>query len=308
MNTFKKLYTDVLRYFDLALETEGSDVELAKAAVNTAHQLRCNEDNWKFMLSPKYSLEVEADQQDYILPHEDFKKFQYLWSVTKKRFCRSIPMRQIPSSNIELDYSQGDTQVYTIDSMSPVVVQPAATGERIRLTSGAAEPASPYLVVEGETSDGTAVSEELSKDSVSYTEFAKITGYYKVGDFEGTIILIGNTSGTVFLSLRPTEYAKQYPVLRFITIPTESETLSYRYFRNPKVLEYDYQIPNIPFPESGIVVYDALLDLATYNEIDSESVNIWRAKQEQFLQNLYLEKLDGDSVAGLPREIVSEGY
>jgi hypothetical protein len=61
----------------------------------------------------------------------------------------------------------------------------------------------------------------------------------------------------------------------------------------------DFDQPDIPFPHSLVLVYDALLDMATYSELDSESVNIWREKRQDLLNNMYLENMAADTVGGL---------
>jgi hypothetical protein len=108
----------------------------------------------------------------------------------------------------------------------------------------------------------------------------------------------------VLLRLTDSEYQKEYPLLVWKNVPTAAETFTYRFFRAPRVMTRDYDKPDLPFPHSNVLVYDALLDLATYNELDSESVNIWRDKQQHHVQSLYLTKLDGDSTGAMGNSIV----
>lgn len=307
MYTYKRLWTDVLRYFDLDLEATGSDVDLAKAAVQAAHQQRCAEDNWTFLLSSQFTLPVVSGTQEYILPHDDFGRFWFLYSPTTLNFLTELPQRETPYADVVLNGTGpgilGPVDTYQMIGFAPVKVQPG--GSVLTLTSSDAEAASPTFYIEGEDSDGNSISTTLSKDGVSTETFTKITSYTKMADFVGTITL--SAGATTLVVLSPTQYAKQYPVLRFVAVPNVADNMIYQYLRSGKFLVNDYDIPSIPYPDSYVLVYDALLDSATYNELDSESVNIWREKQQLHLTNLYMRKLAGNTLGGTSLTVNSTG-
>jgi hypothetical protein len=307
LTTFRQLQEEALRYFDLASETEGADVELVKQAINGAHQRRIMEDKWKFMLSNTFTLSVTAGVQEYILPHTNFHKLHYLWSLTNERFANSLPFREVPFSEVSFGVNNDvDNLFYDIVGVSPVKAQPTSADTLVLTTSGA-EATNPSLYVEGEDSSGNAISALLEKDETSTgISFAKVTYCAKTGDF-ATQLTLSTTGGTTLLVLPANEYARQYPIVKFYNIPSSAESFQYRYFKKPRVLTRDFDIPDIPYPLSNILIYDALLDLATYNELDSESVNIWRDKQQDGLVNLYLQKLEGDTVGGYGSSIVPTG-
>ena len=301
MKTFLQLQEEVLRYFDLAGEAteqpDESDAEMAKAALNQANQNRVSEDKWKFMQSGVYTLTLSAPTQSYILPHTNFGRFHFLWSETYKKFIVSAPMRHVPHSDVDFNDSlNGSNMYYDFDGFSPVKVQPSVADE-LALTSSLSETNGPTLYVEGEDSDGAAISETLSVNGTSTQQFAKVTYVAKIGVWLGTLTL-ATQGGTTLLQLTVSEFGRQYPVIKFYNIPTANEVFQYRYFRAPRVMARDYDIPDLPFPHSNLLVWDALLMLATYNELDSESVNLWRANQIECLNNLYLLKLEGDTIAG----------
>ncbi len=297
MKTFQALKDDTLRFFDLANEADDTaDVLLVEGAINRANASRITEDRWKFMLSPTATLTLVAGQNRYILPHYNLDKLQYLYSTVNKRFFVSLPTKQVPYADINFQES-GDPLYFSIySSASPVKMQPTTAGV-LTVTSTASETGSPKLLVQGEDSNGDPVEEELSVGVAGSVTFATITYIAKAADFSGTITL--SCGSDTLLTLLTSEYAKQYPVIEFHSTPMASEACLYRYFKKPRVMTRAFDIPDLPYPHSDILVYDALLDLATYNELDSESVNIWREKQLQLKTNLYLNLLEPDVVAGI---------
>lgn len=298
MRTLNDLQQAALRFFDLANESDSAaDVLLVRDAINRANSSRATETEWKFMQSQLQTLTLVTGQTTYILPQPDIHKFQYLYSTTNKRFLNSLPIKQVPY--VDLDYRQNNdsARFYSIDpNGSPVKAQPT-TASVLSLASSASETNNPSLFIEGEDSSGNRITETVEAAASTSQSFAKVHYAAKTADFNGTITL--TAGATTLLTLAADEYAKSYAVIEFHTLPTATETLIYRYFRKPRLMTRNFDTPNIPYPHSEILVYDALLDLATYNELDSESVNIWREKQMQLKENLYLQLLEPDTVAGI---------
>lgn len=298
MKTFEELKTDVLRYFDVASEPDGSaDVDLVKQAINDANAARSTEDNWKFMLSGQYTLNVVAGTQEYILPHANFQKLHFLYSSTYKQFARSYPMANVPYNDVAFDQDvQAPNKFYNVEGFYPVKAQPDSA-TTLTLSSDDVDDAGAEIYLEGEDGSGEFISEDLAVGDTTSQSFAKVTYVAKKQAFEGTLTLA--TSGAVtLLTLSSNEVGKQYPVIRFTNIPVENETFKYRFFKRPRVMRLDNDIPDVPFPVCNVLIYDALLNLATYNELDSESVNIWRDKQQRWETVLYMMKMEGNTVAG----------
>lgn len=305
MKTLKELREEVLRYFDLADEANTStDVKLVNAALNTANQHRASEDSWKFMLSAPHTLSVVSGQSSYILPWTDIHHVNYLWSVTKERFLEELPVRQAPFEATFTNVIDPTYNCELVHGGSVVQAQPASF-DRLELSSTASEATGVGLYVEGEDVDGAQVSETILPDGVSTYEYVKVTYYAKTGVWTGTLTL-STQGGDTLLTLSAEQDGKEYTLLRFFAPPTGAETISYRYFRQPRTLTRDGDRPDIPFPLSNILVYDVLLDMATYNELDSESVNVWRQKQESWQMNLYATKLEADTINGAPM-MINEG-
>lgn len=305
MRTFYDLQQEVLRYFDVADEVTGSDIDMAKDSLNQANALRCGEHGWKFLRSPVYTLSVVSGTQEYILPHSNFGKLEYLWSPSQKRYMIMRPIRATLDEETSLnEQTNASSRYFDMVGWSMVKAQPPTASTLIVTTTGA-EPNNPELYIEGEDANGNVISATLGKDETSVDQFARVTYYAKTGDFNTTLTL-ATSGGTQLVVLPSTEYARQYPKVKFYAIPAANESMQYRFFRAARKMTRNFDTPDIPYPLSNILVYDALLDLATFNELDSESVNIWREKQRQWLDNLYTEKLDGDIVAGEPRYVSTQ--
>jgi hypothetical protein len=307
MDTFIELCRSVLRYFDLANEaTDSIDFELVKDAVNRAHQARCVENKWKFMFSPVKTLAVVPGQQSYVLPVSDLNKLHYLYSTGNKIFCNAVEDQSLQNEDlgVRLNDNADQARFYELNKdasmKSPLWVTAGDAPAEFRIYNAA--DAGKGWYIEGLDADGIFVAETvlglMTGPVALKNDYDQVTYIAKTDEFvgESEINLAGD--GDTLLNLGATEHPKKYPVLTFKQIPQKGDTMLYRYFKQPRTLTRDGDSPNIPFPHSGIIVYDALLDMATYSELDSESVNIWRDKQTQFLGNLYLENLVGDTVGG----------
>ena len=310
MKTFLDLQKEVARYYDLAAEIteapEGADVEMIKSSLNQANSTRLTEDKWKFTLSTQFTLNTVADVQDYILPHTNYGRWHFLWNDTDKVFARKTPPRNVPNSMVDFNQSVSNDlwSSYDIIKDGSVVLAQPATPATLTLTTSGSEPNAPELYIVGEDADGNEINDSLAKDEVSTNVYTKITYYAKTADFDTTLTLTA-TGGATLLVLNSDEYAKRYPVVHFYTIPVNAKTYKYKFFRNPRLMVRDFDIPDLPFPHSNILVYDTLLDLATFNELDSESIGVWRDKQQKLMENLYLEKLEADALSAVPETINS---
>lgn len=309
MDTLLKMAQDAQRYFDLANEASDSvDMLLVREAVNRAHQRRCTENKWKFMLSREYPLAIVAGQQEYVLPHTNFDKLHYLFSTTQGAFKKLTPTTELPSNvayDVTLNSNSAAAREFEIFPDAALHQPFDEDGVALEAEIFNAADTGKELYVEGLDADGEEVSETVTMpaftgpNTVAFANtYTKITYYAKGAEFTGNLSINLVSDHTTVIDLSPTEYMKKYPVLKFVGIPTQAEDAVYRYFRKPRVLTRDYDTFEIPFPHTGILLYDALLDLATYSELDSESVNIWRDKQQEYLGIMYLNQLEGDAVGG----------
>lgn len=318
MDTLKSLREAALRFFDLVTETPGSiDADMVTETLNRAHQSRCMEKNWRFMLGRQRTLAVVAGTQEYIIPYADFGKMNYLWSDAKGTFFSEAPDSELAGDlgqRIALDEDSQTYRFFDIKRAGSVVafqpIEVDGTDQKIEFATYDDDDDGLELYVEGENSSGEQFSEVLVANEgtpdISDNDYSRITYYEKRGarEYVGSCELNVSPGGTTCINLGPTEYKKEYPILRFKQKPTLGDTLKYQYFRSPRVAANDRSTFDIPFPHTSILLYDALLDMATYSELDSESVNIWREKQDQHKQNLYLSEMNGDSVGARSRHTI----
>lgn len=65
--------------------------------------------------------------------------------------------------------------------------------------------------------------------------------------------------------------------------PLAADTIQFEYLKQPIALTNDTDIPDVPYPYSLILVYDALLEMAIYDEdLDQSKVTIWKDKQTKY--------------------------
>jgi hypothetical protein len=218
-----------------------------------------------------------------------------MWNSTDKLFASETPLRNVPTTFIDFNQSSGSGQqdgFEIFNDASPVYTQPSVPS--VLTVNNGSEPTAPSVYIEGTDSTGADVSETILASATGSVVFATVTYYAKTADFNTTMSLMAGADTLV--SLGTDEYAKAYPVMHFLSIPVTGKTFNYQFYKKPRYMVRDFDIPDLPYPHSNILVYDTLLDLATFNELDSESVGIWREKQQKLLENLYLEALVGDSV------------
>lgn len=70
--------------------------------------------------------------------------------------------------------------------------------------------------------------------------------------------------------------------LTLLWTPTEDDTWDYEYYHLPVEMSADGDFPNIPYPHSRMLIYDALLRMETFNEtIDAGKVNYWERQLQR---------------------------
>jgi hypothetical protein len=109
------------------------------------------------------------------------------------------------------------------------------------------------------------------------------------------------------ITLTPNELGKQYRKIRLLASPTTAETILYRFYRKPIYLVNNYDVPDIPYPYSQILVYDALLMFATYNtDMQSEArIVMWQQQQQNWENALRGFSKEGQTVGGRSRTVRS---
>ena len=313
IKTFLQLQNDALRWFD-EVDDAGELRDNVKQAISNAQVSRLAERPWPFMKWPvPQRISTVIGQTVYAL-HQDFATPIYFYNVTKKRFMRQVSdttllahayegINQLDTDSGEdwLDQT-GSADKFELGAIQQVSAQPAAASVLTLSSSSVADGASQTLIVRGETSDGVT-EETIACATVGTVSFTRILRVTKVGTWSGTMTLAAGA--TTLLKLFATEYARSYQTLKLFTTPTAVESIEYDFYRQPSGLVNDNDVPDIPSPFQDILVYDALIDLSTYNAVESGALKVWSARQamlERGLLNAHGEPLS------LAREIEYSSY
>jgi hypothetical protein len=300
MRTLAQLREEVLDWLD-----EGGDTDTTKTLVdnslNQANALRASQQRWPWMLSSIKTFSTVAGQTDYVLD-ERATKLDFLYNQTTKAFLTELSDGEIVSAKLGFgDVDVTSAQYFSIVGTSPVKTFISTAGT-LTVTSSTAETGA-TLYIEGEDASGNILSEELTPGGSASSGTYKVVSYVaKRGTWAGTLTLT-LAGATTLLVLSPTQYAKQHPVIRLLNPPTSVETLSYRWTRKPRRMEYDHDTPDIPEPNEQILVWDALLMLSAYTEQDSEATGLWHKYQEKWELNLLTTMFVGDSTNGMGESV-----
>ena len=69
--------------------------------------------------------------------------------------------------------------------------------------------------------------------------------------------------------------------------PASADVISYGFYKLPTEMDDDADLPDIPYPHSRILVYDALLTMAVYNEdISGAKLAEWREERKEMQEAL----------------------
>lgn len=281
MLTYKDLQTQVLDYLDQAGDTSHG-LDLVKHAINSAHEKRLTEDNWSFMLWPTDQTFTFTVADTYIL-HPEALMLADFWNTTTM-----TPMRETPSRSRFKAGVQDDRFHFEFVQRSPVKAHPV-TGV-VTVTGNARIK---YIGTDNEVYEETVNNATTAHSAKEILDVTKI-------DAASTLVLT-SAAAVQLLSLSATEYAKSYPQIKLFDTGTPGETASYRFYKKPSLLTLDYQIPNIPYPYSRIIVFDALLELATYN--DSQPPPFWLANVELLDRQMRQQYIEGGMEGAETRQV-----
>lgn len=304
MKTFKQLQDDALRWFD-EVDNEDELRDNVKQAINAAHKARLTKESWPFMKWPQpVRFSTEADKQDYTL-HQKFLRPIYFYNVTSQRWMKQLDDTTLVANLNEGSFeswldgssgtdwtSQAGTAVhYELRNISPLKTQLTEASTLGVTSSSGADGANQSVIVEGDTTDGVR-SETIvctTNGSVEFTSIHKVT---KVGTWSGTMTLTGiavsDSSLTTLLKLFSNETGRKYQVFHLFSTPTTAEVIEYHFYRQPNQLVEDNDIPDLPDGFEDLLVYDALIDLATYNDgqVTESMLKIWSHRQGMLEEGL----------------------
>lgn len=297
MDTRKSLEDEVLAWLDESGDTSTTQTNV-RNAIKQAHRQRLMEQDWPFLLWPEpQTFSLVKDQRNYVL-HAEYGRPLYFRDVTQDKDLVEVPFRNYKPSYTDEKYK------FVLWNRSPVAAHPSTASKLTLVSSDASDTGtSRGLYVRGMTASG--VREETINPSgtssvlSAYTyEPGGILQLTKFGTWLGTATITANSGATNVLTLFPSETGRSYQQIRMLWNPSETDSIEYQFFRNPNPLNYAESIPDIPFPHSGILVWDALLLLAAYDgRLDANRKAIWKENQERMDLAMRQAFLTGQSLA-----------
>jgi hypothetical protein len=292
MRTFKQLQDAVLQW--MADEGDAGKLRtLVKDGLNRTHQNLLNDDRYDFMLWPRNeTLAIVANQKVYAL-HPRFSQPLYVYNPDTNTYLEEIPPKGLLES--QADWHDGDTDEvdrFMLTGVSKVKAQPA-TPATVTVTSAGPASATQSLIITG-VSSGVPVSETLSSGSswttlTSTTTFEVIEDITKVGTGWAQPLTI-TCGATTILTLPAAELGIQYRMLELVENPTSAQTILYRFYKEPRQLVNDNDVPDLPAQFDDILVYQTLLAMVGYTRASQDEQGLWQAqvrKLTDLLQQTY---------------------
>ena len=304
--SFKDLQDQVMRVLDESASTSPTTLVLVKDFLNQSHFRRCTEFPWAFMIWPKeVTFSTVAGRQYYPL-HEEFHRPLYIRNLTTGQYLMEVPNRELleQGGDWTTDLTSSSATRFMYWGTSPVQRQPVTTSTVSIISSSTSDTGSKTVTITGELSSGAMTSETISLNGTTTatgsTAFQLVTDVTKSTATTGTVTV--SLDSTAVLSLPPTVFGKQF---RTIFIPDEivgAETIGYRFYRQPRKLVNDYDIPLIPGPHSQILVYDTLIQMAAYlTESGKQTLGIWQEKMMAEQLAMYQAyAVEGQTIGGAP--------
>lgn len=307
--TFGQLRAEALGWLDESSATV-ADQSYANvdAALKESHTRRLVEDNWKFMLYPKtHTLTTVANQQTYSL-HQEFLRPYWFRNTTSRVWLIETPSRNIAPDGID-SFNDRDTLRFQLAGRSQVYAQPSSASVVTMVSSSASDTtAAKAITVRGDTTDGVR-SESLTPNGttpvVGTVSFTHILSISKAAAWVGTATLTSNAAAVTVLKLFATEYGRSYQQLELLYLPTAGETISYRFYRKPSDFgATDGDVPDLPPPFERLVLYDALLMMAAYdNRLEGGRMNLWFSLRDDLDREMRTVFQEGQSIEAEPRFI-----
>lgn len=308
MLRFVDIKTRTLELLDEAATSAVTNTteNLVESTINAAHRRLCLARSWAFMKWPREESFTTTANIRHIALNPNVGKLLYVWDTVTRSYLPLIPLREWEAQSVDRS-AVTDFRGAVFGGHWPVQTQPTvATAVSIE-SDNIADDTGPTVIIRGIDSAGDVVEETLAADGVvavpSTTLFVAILNVTKVGTWVGTLtVALGSTT---ILTLRAGEYGKQYPTLEFCeTIQTAGQFL-YSFIRNPRTLSNDNDIPEIPYPFSEVLVYDALLEIATYRtDINVTHVKLWMDRRDSIIKQL--SEAQDEVIAGAHPRLVRD--
>ena len=293
MRTFKELQDTVLQWM-----ADGGDTgllrTLVKDGLNRSHQNLLNDDRYDFMLWPRNeTLTIAPGQKAYTL-HERYAQPYFFYQPEGNLYMEEVPPRGLQES--QSDWYEGTTDApdrFMLTGLAQVQTQPTAATQ-LQITSiGAQNPAVCQIVIRGISND--VVTEEVLSTQAAWSilysthTYTLIESITKVSEsWVAPITVTGVTTGQTFLTLNANEYGKQYRVFELLESPTTAQAILYRFYRAPRMLVRDGDLPDVPAEYTDILVYQTLLAMAGYTRATPAEQGLWQSHIKKLTDDLQM--------------------
>ena len=307
--TLGNLRTEVLTWLDeSAASSTSATYTNVTNALKQAHTIRLTEDQWKFMLWPSVqSFTTVASTQLYSM-HQEFMRPYWVRNTTQDLWMVEAPSRNMEPLGLDFD-NDTDTNQFAFWGRSQVQNQPSSASVVSIVSSSASDiTAAKAITIYGDTASGMT-TEALTPNGTTTvagtTSFTQILGVSKGADWVGTMTMTSNAAAVTNLKLFPTEYGRSYQQMMILSVPTAGETVAYRFYRKPRELSAAGDMTDIPPPFERVLVYDALLLMAAYdNRLDGGRSGLWRAYRDELDMQLRQSQLEGQTLGAQARYIM----
>lgn len=296
MDTRKSLEEEVLSWLDESGDTVTTRTNVRNALAQ-AHLQRVTQTDWPFLMWPEpQTFNLVVGQRNYVL-HQEYGRPFYFRDVDQSKDLVEIPFRNYKPSFTDEKYK------FVLWNRSPVAAHPSSASKLTFVSDDADDSGtSKGIYLRGMTASGvrtetinpTGLS---SVDSVHTYLPSGIVTLSKFGTWEGNLTVTANSGVVAVVTLSPDEIARSYQQIRMLWEPDDADEIEYNFFRTPTPLDADYAIPDIPYPFSRVLVWDALVLLAAYDgRIDSNRKDLWRQNQQAIDTSMRQTFLDGQSL------------
>lgn len=312
IHTFDYLVQQAMSQTDERGDTD-STLPLMREYINAAHQLRCAELKQHFLVMD-HLINTVVNVQDYSL-HMMFDKPIYFYNRNTLQFLTETPARSLEDegwnlNNLTTPQISGPAKDFLFWGHSCVKFQPTSGSPSVItvVSNNASDVGTNYqTAIKGIDLNDNLMVDLITPNGLTpvngVIQFQKILALTKTGPTVGNLTYTSNGGTVTNVILTPNELGKQYRQIHLIAVPTASEPIEYRFYRKPLFLVNPYDIPDIPYPYSQILVYDALLNFAVYNTDmqDMQRIAVWKAEQEQWEKALQAAFKDSQTIGARSR-------
>lgn len=305
MRTYKELQDAVLLWMADENDT-GLMRDLVKQSLRQQHTQLLLEERFDFMLWPKTeTLSLVASQTVYAL-HPKFQQPYFFYNPDTDVYLEEIPARSLMES--AADWNDGtfaDADRFMLTHLSTWKKQPSTTSIITITTTGGTESTANSIVLRGVDGSGNTITETLSSGSswstlTSSNSFAVLESLTKIGATWARTITVTDAASNTLLSLGATEYGRQYRMWETLGTPSTAKDLLYRFYRAPRVLSYDNDMPDVPEAFDEILVLRALRDMQGYSRATGEEMSRWSATSAILETQLKMTYQQARTMGGRP--------